>query len=53
MSEFRFGELNAADERKESEYVIIGTLKSFGVVRPSSSRTGCPRPEEWIQETSV
>lgn len=29
-SVFRFGDLKAADERKESEYVIIGTLMSFG-----------------------
>ena len=29
-SVFRFGDLKAADERKESEYVIIGTLLSFG-----------------------
>lgn len=29
-SVFRFGDLKAADERRESEYVIIGTLMSFG-----------------------
>ena len=29
-SVFRFGDLNRSDDRKRTEYVLIGTLVSFG-----------------------